>query len=429
MLKKFYSVSKIKGHTIHRIAGIKFSVKTPVYIENEINEINELYREVIKRIKNKDKIRVAFYVFEIAKWKTNSLYELMKKDSKFEPFIVIGITPGRAVAYNKTAKKERLNQITKYFENKGMKVECGFDLNKNKNIPLEKFCPDIVFYQQHVGNCEINDVAEVSKYALCCYVPYNVPNYGYVEHDYNEFCSKLYRFYCLNEQLKKYYEEQRPFAQNIKAVGHTALDTFYLNKDKQTEQKYIIYAPHFSIQHPTIINNFYYSTFAQNNKLILEYAKKHQEYTWVFKPHPNLKESLHNMNLPDNIIEDYYDEWRNIGIVCEDSDYYEYFFNSKVMLTDCGSFLTEYFCTGKPLIHMINIQSVNWPCKVMKPMYDCFYETYNNKELKETLDKIIVHNDDSKAKERQETLNNMNFTNQYAAQNIMDDLSKVLTKR
>ena len=422
MSNKFYSVSKIKNHAIYKIAGIKFSVKLSGNIEAEIKESNHSYKNIIERIKNKNKIRVAFYVYEIAKWKTDSLIKLMNNSSRFEPFVVIGITPGRAITYTKSYKIERLKKIADFFTNKGIKVEYGYDINHKKHIPLDKFKPDIVFYQQHVGNCEINDVGEVSKYALCCYVPYNVPNYGYVDHDYNEFCAKLFRFYCLNESLKKYYEEQKPFAQNIKEVGHTALDLFYKNKNKQTEEKYIIYAPHFSIQHPNIINPFYYSTFAQNNKLILEYAKKHSEYTWVFKPHPNLKETLERMNLPQNIIEDYYNEWRNIGILCEDSDYFEYFVNSKTMLTDCGSFLTEYFCTGKPLIHMINTQSVNWPCKVMKPMYDCFYETHDNKELIETLDQIILHNNDYKKKVRQETLTSLNFINQNAAQNIMNDL-------
>ena len=132
------------------------------------------------------------------------------------------------------------------------------------------------------------------------------------------------------------------------------------------------------------------------------------------------------MNVPINTIDDYFNEWKNIGIVSEDADYYKYFMNSKLMLTDCGSFLTEYFCTGKPLIHMKNPNSINWPCKAMKPMHDSFYETYDNRELIEMLDRILVQNDDFKAQIRKETLDNLNFANQYAAQNIMDDLISII---
>ena len=420
-----YLKDKIITNYIYKKNGFIVTSQTSKTLST-INQITVSYDSILKKLKTKDKIRVAFYVFEKAKWKTDSLYKLMKADDRFEPFVILGFTMGKDVSYSKETKKEKFNFLLEFFKRKGIECKLGYDIECNKHIPLKQYNPDIVFFQQHVWNAKINDIDEVSKYALCCYVPYNVPNYGNAKYDYSEWCTKLFRFYCLNDNLKEHYKKINKFSNNIKVTGHPALDLFYINKDKITDKKYIIYAPHFSIQHPLSKCHFYYSTFTYNSKLILEYAKKHPEYTWVFKPHPILKDTIANMNVPKDCIEDYYNEWEKIGIVSLDSDYYEYFANSKAMLTDCGSFLTEYFCTDKPLIHMVNPNSINWPCKEMEPMFNCFYETHDNRELIETLDRIIVKDDDYKAEMRKETLQNLKFANQNASKNIMNDLRSVL---
>ena len=332
------------------------------------------------------------------------------------------MTPGRTKTYSKKEIELRFENQINYFKAKGMEVVVGYDIDNHKQIPLKTFKPDIVFYQQHVGICKENNIKRVMRYALTAYVPYNVPNYGNACYDYNVFCSQLYRFYTLNNAMKNYYIETiNPSIANIVEVGHTALDYFYLNKGAK-RQEHVIYAPHFSIMHPEVKNEFYYSTFNQNCDIILEFAKQHPEISWVFKPHPNLKESLKKMKIPNECIEAYYNEWKSIGKVCEDSDYQELFINSKAMITDCGSFLTEYFCTGNPLIHLVNPLSINWSCEAMRPMFETFYKVDNNNELIDVLQQIIINGDDYKKTLREKTSNKYAFANTYAAQNIKKDL-------
>ena len=52
-------------------------------------------------------------------------------------------------------------------------------------------------------------------------------------------------------------------------------------------------------------------------------------------------------------VEDYYANWQKIGNVIESGNYFELFAESDLMITDCGSFLVEYFLTQKPLIHLL----------------------------------------------------------------------------
>ncbi|MEE6207147.1 MAG: hypothetical protein VZR95_03740 [Alphaproteobacteria bacterium] len=395
------------------------------YDTEKLLRYQESYKGIVERIKKQGKCRVVFYVFEIAKWKTDSLYRLMQKDSRFEPIIVIAMTPGRINFYSDEEKKERFDKYLAFFKSKGYEVYSGFDLKRNKNLSLKEFKPDVVFYQQHLGNGILNDVVNVRKYALTCYVPYNVPNYVNLEYDYDNFCRKIFRFYVVNEQLKDYYASVNDDS-NMRATGHTALDEFYLNRGKPKENKYVIYAPHFSIMHPHVHNKFYYGTFNYNAKLILKFAQQHPELNWVFKPHPNLIESLRRMLVPEEEINGYYNAWRKIGIVCEDSDYVDMFANAKAMITDCGSFCTEFFCTGKPLIHLIHPISINWPCEAMRPMFDSFYEAHNNEELLQLMDKILLKNEDDRKEERLKVLKELHLGTVYAAQNIMDDLTSTL---
>ena len=380
--------------------------------------------KIKQRIKKNGKCRVAFYVFEIAKWKTDSLYRLLETNPKFEPFIVLGIPAGRRKLLSKKELKERFYKQMKYFRDRGLKIFLGYSLRWDKPYPLKKFKPDIVFYQQHVGICHMNRPKKVNHYALTAYIPYNVPNYGNTQYDYNLFCTRLYRFYTLNEDLKEYYIKTHDTPiKNIVVTGHTALDYFYLNKDKKTENKYVIYAPHFSIMHPAVENLFYYSTFQLYGDIILDFAQKHPEISWVFKPHPNLIETLKKMNVPKECIDTYYNEWKKIGMVCTSSEYQELFANSKAMITDCGSFLTEYFCTGKPLLHLISPFSVNWACDAMKPMFDSFYKIHNKQDLFTEINRVIINGDDYKQQERICVSKNLAFTEQYAAKNIMNDLN------
>ena len=434
LLKNIFSIQEKRYHIIIYLLWIKFSFRKigcktelPENLEEQILKDEKRYKKIIQRIKKNKKCRVCFYVFEISKWKTDSLFKLLQNDNRFEPFIVLGATPCRTKFYSINEKIERSNIKINYFKSKGMKVYQGYDVKKDKQISLKKFKPDIIFYQQHVGNCRLNSIENTKKYALGCYVPYYVPNYGNLKYDYDSFCSQLFRHYVLNDNLKEYYKSLNSSINNIVASGHTALDVFYLNKNSNKEKKYVIYAPHFSIMHPAVKNKFYYSTFNFYSMVILEFAKKHPELNWVFKPHPNLKESLRKMRVPQENVDDYYEEWNNLGFICENADYSELFLNSKAMITDCGSFLTEYFCTGNPLIHLIHPISINWPCRAMKLMFESFYKVYNKEELLNTLEQVIVKQDDYKEKNRLEAMLKMGFADKYAAENIINDLKKVIS--
>ena len=383
------------------------------------------YKKIIKRIQNKkDKIKVLFLVSENSKWKAQSLYDLMAQSEKFEP--VIALSELEIVHRGNDSTRDELNKNYKFFKNKGMNVVKIYD--NHKFIDLKILKPDVVFYEQPWGLDKKFMPKKVAKYALLCYIPYYVNSYTVHEIDYDKpFHKYMFRHYVLNKQWENEYKKLAK-RDNIYGLGNTILDNFYLNNDNKSTNNYVIYAPHYSFTHDLNKNPVNYGTFLENGYEILEYAKSHPELNWVFKPHPTLKFALSKIGESEEKINDYWNEWRKIGIVCEDSSYIDLFLDSKALITDSASFLTEYFCTGKPLIHLISDDCKVVPNIIARKNFKTFYQVHNLDEMYETFDKVLIQNIDDKKEERLRVLEETGLLNNYAAKNILQDLESVLIK-
>lgn len=398
---------------------------------NVTKTIQKRYKNIIAKLKTKNKIRVLFLVNENSKWKAQSLYNLLQTTMDFEP--IIGITIADIQKILPTSEKEIIiKQNQDFFEKKGMQVVIAYDCKNNKGIDLKKFNADIVFYQQPYFIPKIQDIEFVSKFALTCYIPYYLPDYRNFNLDCDkDFHRNLFRFYVLNDELEKIYKkhllQDSINATNIKGLGHTMLD-YIETKTLPSNPQIVIYAPHWSICHEKNQNSINISTFDTTGKLVLDYAKKHPEIQWIFKPHPTLKTALLRIGEKEEDINNYYKEWENFATCCYDSKYLELFDKSTAMITDSGSFLLEYFCTGKPLIHLISQNCENTPYPQMQAVFNTFYQVYNPKDLFEILDNLFIKNNDTKKNQRFDVLSKYKFNKNNAAQNILNDLRKELDK-
>lgn len=387
-------------------------------------KIQKRYKKISSNLKNKTKIKVLFLVNEISKWKSQSLYDEMAKNSRFEPVIALTISDIQ-VKLPDEEKEKIITDNYNYFKSKGMNVVYAYD------TALKTLNPDIVFYQQPYSMPRNQDIPEVSKYALTCYIPYYLPDYQNFDLDCeHNFHHNLFRFYVLNEELastyKSHLQAKEIFNGNIKPAGHTVLDT-YKNFRNNENKDYVIYAPHWSITHKNNDNNINISTFMETGAIMLEYAQNHPEINWVFKPHPTLKTALKRIGEWSNEqIENYYKAWENIAYCSYDADYPKIFFASKAMITDCGSFLLEYFLTGRPLVHLVSNTCSNKPYNFLNKIFNSFYHVYDKEDLTRILDDLIIQNNDYKKEQRLRILQKTNLLDNNAAENIIKDLSEVI---
>lgn len=409
-----------------KIRDIGFDLK----IKQNLNYINKNKKRVVKSLKNKlkcgEKLNVAFYIYDETKWKCQSIYDLMEKSNIFTPYIFV--TKNCAPNFNFNYQKpETIHQVFEFFHKKGLRVEYAYDFEKNDYISFENMTPrpDIIFYCHPWYVYKTQGPVMTSKYALTNYIPYSISSSMGEQEYYLRFHLYVECQYVINRIIKEYFASHMANnGSNLKAVGHPILDYFYLNKDKKfKDEKTIIYAPHFSVSDTTLLK---WGTFLDMGEFILEWAKTHPEFNYIYKPHPCLRSFLRNGNFwSEEKIQKYWDEWNKIGQVYESGDYLDMFMNSCAMITDCGSFKTEYFMTQKPQIFLKSKNGVPFNPSVEKINQTC-YKAENTDELAQILDEVLIKGNDYKKTERENVYNECGYANNYTALNILNDIKNLL---
>jgi len=417
--------SKDGKYKIITLFGLKIKFKR----DGDYKTVQKNYKKVIKRIKNKDKICVLFLSQENQKWTYQSLYDAMEKDESFEPIIVV--SPLNILHKTKSKNRTSVEENYNFFKSRGMNVFYGYE--NGEYINLKEFKPDIVFYDEQWFP-SMHKPLNVSKYALTMYAPYGYQTFNYESNYVQSFHKLLHTYFVENDyNVKRFESYKRGNNKNCKVLGYLRFDEFLKNNEINEEKiwknpdKYkIIYAPHHSFGQKETKANI--GTFMENYKFILNLAKSHPETTWIFKPHPRLRYNILEANhlLSEEELEQYYEEWTKIGRIEDSGDYFDIFKTSDLMITDSASFLTEYLPTTKPLIRLSRkdaIQSNKFGKKIMSG----YYFTYNNKELEQVFEQIVVKKDDSK-KEIREKLSKLVIDNEPAADKILNYIKTVIQK-
>ncbi|MBO4956648.1 MAG: hypothetical protein J6C50_02315 [Rickettsiales bacterium] len=389
------------------------------YVEYiECKHIKNNYTQVIKKIKqkvkNNQKIKVAFLVSERQKWNCQQLYEKLEKSNIFEPMVLVTNIKGRE-------KELKLNYD--FFKNLNINVDWAY--KDDKYIDLSVFNIDILFYQQPWEINKKQNIKNTSKFALSMYIPYAITNTYYSSNTYYKyFLECLHTYFIVNKTEKYNFINNISNKINFKITGHPKLDVYFDNKEY--EKKYIIYAPHHSFEK----EGLRYATFEWNGKEILEFAKKHKELNWVFKPHPRFKYSVvSNGILTQEECDKYFKDWEEIGLVYDSGNYFDLFKQSKCLITDCGSFLIEYFPIQNPVIVPISKDSKG-RTNLANDILNSYYKVYNIGELNKCLEDVVLNNNDYMKNIRIEYLEKYkDVFNTNASENIINYLMDIINAK
>ena len=385
-------------------------------IKRNIRYIKHNQKIVRKKLKNKKTLNVAFYVYDSTKWKCQSLYDLLDKDERFNVSVLVTKNNAENIDNPSYQTADDVIKTYEFFKRKNMNVKYAYDTNKSKFIPFEQFNPDVIIYQ-HPWYVETSQGPVVcSKFALTCYVPYYFPTTTAPIDYYLRFHQYVERYYIFDKITQKIYiEKMENKGINLKVTGQPFLDYFRLHSAQ--EKKYTIYAPHWTLCGQGIA----YGTFEWNGKFMLDYAKQHPEMNWIFKPHPLLKKALvDNEIMTGEEVDEYYNAWERF----ESGDYLELFCQSQMLITDCSSFLGEYFMSGNPVIHLISEKAKPYN-ETVKQIVENYYPARNLEELQKLLEDLPQN--DWMKEQREKALEKLNYKNNYAAKNILDDILKQIS--
>lgn len=397
---------------------LSLDIKTsclPLYLEKSRVNVKDNYTKVLSKLRKKSKIRVLFVCEENSKWSYGKLYEKFMANSRFEvlPVILFPIVTKSRVEFTQKANAEFFTEI-------GIPTIDGYDYEKQQNKDLREFQPDVVFYQQPWYLEGVNHPEKVSEYALTCLVPY-----GYTTLSPDEWgsylvkrvYSSLWRFFSESPYHNEFYKKAAGMNdENLLAVGSLKLD--YYREDFHKEDMWkcgairVLWAPHHSINN----DGLRMSTFRENYRKFLEFAGEHNEFSFVLKPHPALRNACINSGID---YDKFICEWNNLpnAGVYDKGNYFDLFKTSDVMVTDCSSFLAEYFPSGKPIIFL------NRPDRA--PFDDFgeklragFYEANNFDDVK----KLLKQNDDFLKNTRKSIIQKYFYMPDKPAYNIIFDV-------
>lgn len=385
-----------------------------------------------RKVRSGGTVKVLFLANEPAKWKCDSVYKRLAEDSGFE--VAVGLVPPDFRLGRKIADNERdYRRFRDFFERCGFKCIELYKPLRDGLSDLRKLGPDIVFYTSPWYALPKHLPQVVSSTALTFYIPYFVPNYGEVNLDCRLDMHRLYwRHIVLNDGLARLYADStrdRKMAGKFVSLGHPMLDKIadaVASGGDCQGKRCAIYAPHWTVDWPGRETTMKLSTFLETGRFVQDYAEHHPEIEWVFKPHPSLYRTLCAWGcMTREEVDAYYDRWKEIGSVCTDGDYAGLFAKSDAMITDCGSFLSEYGATGKPIIHLLSKRNTVVPPEVIARVYGTYYQAHDVAELSGWLATVLERGEDPKREERQAALRDAGFLSTNAAENIVRYLRRV----
>ena len=394
----------------------------PKAVENRLflSSIKQKIPQLVKDMRKKDKIKVLFVVSQLAKWKTENLYQAMKMHPRFDP--MIGVALG--IVDYPTMEAEKLNQLLGYIKEKGY---SHTELRLTADIE-NRIKPDIIFYQEASGGINSYIFFTSLHNVLFFFFFYGILTLTEKElynSPYQNICWQWFVESPLIIDYAKTVMSNR--AKNLVFTGSPISDELLSDKEDFTDpwkpqsqpKKRIIWAPHHTIGIGK--EEISYGCFLQIAEDMKKLAEKYKDCVqWVFKPHPSLKQKLYYL-WGEERTNAYWAFWADSdNCQLEEGKYTALFKYSDAMMHDCASFTVEYLYMQKPCMYLVNgkahpLNDLGSAC------YDLYYKGHNLDEI-ELFVNNVIHGVDPMKEKRQ------HFFNEYllppngksACDNIID---------
>ena len=375
-------------------------------------------------VRAKDKIKVVFQVWNISKWRSDTLYRQMLEHPRFEPFIWVSDDPSVSTEKRAEAREKIISHFSE-FKNRVLFSTDWENLEK-------EIAPDLIFIQDHYM-CDLN-MSPVAYRHLLCYVKYCYMTTNMTKGvDYFLTHATLF-FFQEHESVvrlisKRFTEKEKRLA----VVGSPTYDYFLgydpnspsVWKARPAKSKKIIWAPHWTVLENKELAYCGASVFVQVCDVMVAMAKKYEEQIQIaFKPHPSLYASLcAHPSWGKDKTEAYYALWQNMpNTQLEEGQYRELFMQSDAMMHDCGSFIVEYLFADKPCMYLKGEHGFGNFNEMNEKALGCYTQGVTPEAIESFILSVIEGKADAMAERRTEFLNTYvrPESGKSASQNIID---------
>ena len=385
--------------------------------------------KLLKRIRKRQVIRVAFEAYNVSMWKYHSLYKAMESDSRFEPFVLLTPSPSRS----EYVREKDLQDMKRVFNERGYKIYPSvirYSLCFEKKIPA-----DIIFFCQPYS---------FDKFS------FRLRNYLYAHSSYG-FSTVTNQKWCEDTILKNiaflYATESKLSIDDSKKItaihGKNRVYTGYVFGDEllnpiaseeikwkhpEKNLKKIIWAPHFSIAQNHVLH---LSNFLEMNSYMIDIAIKFKDsIQFAFKPHPYLFNQLcQTEGWGEAKALEYYDLWRNMeNTQLEDGLYANLFNSSDAIIHDCASFKVDWLYTQKPGFYVMKNEVDNEINSIGKEALECYYKGLKREDIENFILQVVLCGEDYLKEKRSSFFDKYLIppNSRNAANNIVEELVKII---
>lgn len=314
--------------------------------------------ECRRRLAAGGRLRVAFLVCDASMFSGESVLLRLREDPRFEPFIAVAPRVTRGERF----LRETLEKTCAQLEAKYGAVTRLYDPETRRAEHLEA---DIVFSTVIYEDQTLADYTteRLSHRALVAMLYYGYGGLVRTNETKTPYLPNLvfaWRYFVSNEANRRVsVAANARLAANTLACGYTKMDRLAdllarAARERTGRRPKVVLAPHHTIERGP--DGLRLSTFIANAELYQELPREFPEIDFVFRPHPLLFPRLATAKWWG---EERTAEYRrrleaNANVEFQQGgDYFATFAESDALIHDCGSFLAEYFYTGRPQCYLL----------------------------------------------------------------------------
>lgn len=359
-----------------------------------------------KQVSIGKKIRVAFLVVFDSVFPAMPLYEKMKKDDHFDPFIVIIPDTLRGKDNMVKTQYQTYEYLAKKFKNDIDNIKIAYNDKQDKYMDISNLCDISISANPYTKMTHrfysveyLNDQGVLSLFISYGYMPDFYAREYIINLPSLNFCWKVCADTLENFNDYKKYTDIR--GKNVILSGYCKMDDLSLAKFIPHKRKKIIIAPH----HTVIPGVYNLSNFLTYSDFFLQLPNKYPEIDFIFRPHPILYVTLCRSDVWGKEKTDFYFKkiQQNSNLIYQKGgDYFETFINSDGIIHDCSSFLVEYLFVEKPCCYMLKSPK-DITHVFMKLGRNClkqYYKAYNEADIQKFIEEVIVQGKDYMQEQR-----------------------------
>lgn len=378
-----------------------------------------------------EKIKAIFLLSSASMFPLRPLYDAMNKDARFDTYLAV--IPD--MRWRDGKMLEEMEVVEK-------EVAAWYPEGRILTLRPDEFdiWPDILEDVDIVGYpspYEMSSFRYNPHYAIGRKFLPICANYGYYRSIYDRvimggqsYAYMWKAFFECEETAKEYCEYSAIGGTNVDVSGYIKMDAFAAVKPQPHTRKRILVALHHSVEGGTN-KSLSLANFIEYADYFMSLPDRYPEIDFVFRPHPFLFKILVNRKIwRKEKVERYLAELKAKKNVIWSSggDYFKEFAESDGCIQDCGSFLVEYFYTGKPCCFMLKSPK-DIDAKFAPLGKDCLgqcYLAYDTKAIDRFVYEVIVCGNDEKAPQRKSFVDKVKVNYPHAADVALRHIKEAL---